>query len=100
MGDQEARLAARLERAASALAAGPAVGSLGGEDSSILRDLGYDDGDGAKAEGRARMLRAAAKFRRLFVLPVPDAPGVVFFGGEADPAVVGTWRERPAVGNL
>jgi ribosomal protein S12 methylthiotransferase accessory factor len=100
MGDQEAKLAARLERAASALAAGPAVGSLGGEDSSLLRDLGYDDGDGAKAEGRARMLRAAAKFQRLFILPVPDAPGVVFFGGEADPAVVGTWRERPPIGNL
>jgi ribosomal protein S12 methylthiotransferase accessory factor len=54
-----------------------------------LRYLDYEDGDAAAAEGRSRMLRAAAKLRRLFLLPVPDAPSLVFFGGEADPAVLG-----------
>ena len=34
------------------------------------------------------MLRAAAKLRRVFQLPVPDAPGLVFVGGEADPALL------------
>jgi len=36
------------------------------------------------------MLRAAAMFRRLFRLPAPDAPGLVFFGAEADPADLGS----------
>lgn len=59
----------------------------------LLRYLGYDDGDAARANGRARMLRAAARFRRLFLLAAPDAPGLVFFGGEADPAALGTALE-------
>ncbi len=39
-------------------------------------------------DANPRMLRAAAKLRRVFQLPVPDAPGLVFFGGEADPALL------------
>jgi ribosomal protein S12 methylthiotransferase accessory factor len=46
------------------------------------------------------MLRAAARFRRLFLLPVPDAPGLIFFGGEADPATLGKPQEGLPVGNL
>jgi ribosomal protein S12 methylthiotransferase accessory factor len=46
------------------------------------------------------MLRAAARFRRLFLLPVPDAPGLIFFGGEADPATLGKQQEGLPVGNL
>ncbi|HUB95649.1 MAG TPA: YcaO-like family protein, partial [Stellaceae bacterium] len=46
------------------------------------------------------MLRAAAKFRRLFRLGVPDAPGVTFFGGEADPAILGARHKGAALGNL
>lgn len=92
MGDQPHPLAAHLEAAASALAAGT-VGHPGSAESDLLQYLGYGDGDAARAEGRARMLRAAARFRRLFMLPVPDAPGLVFFGGEADPAALGMQKE-------
>src|SRR5882724_1575014 len=89
MGDQQNPLAARLEATAKVLDASHTVADPSTGDSSLLRYLGYDDGDTAQAEGRARMLRAAARLRRLFLLPVPDAPGLIFFGGEADPAMLG-----------
>jgi ribosomal protein S12 methylthiotransferase accessory factor len=100
MADQQDPLATRLEAAAAALAAsstgaGPRVG-----DSSLLRYLGYDDGNTAETEGRTRLLRAAARFRRLFLLPVPDAPGLTFFGGEADPATFGKPWEGLPIGSL
>jgi ribosomal protein S12 methylthiotransferase accessory factor len=105
MGDQLNPLAARLEAAATALAASPKAADLKAADpdtghSSLLRYLGYDDGDAAQAEGRARMLRAAARFRRLFLLPVPDAPGLIFFGGEADPATLGAQQQGLPIGYL
>jgi ribosomal protein S12 methylthiotransferase accessory factor len=80
----ENRLVAHLEAAGSAISADPAKA----EDNNLLRYFGYDDGDLTKAEARARILRAAAKLTRLFILPVPDAPGLVFFAGEADPGVL------------
>ena len=100
MGDQQNPLAARLEATAKVLDASHTVADPSTGDSSLLRYLGYDDGDTAQAEGRARMLRAAARFRRLFLLPVPDAPGLIFFGGEADPATLGKRQEGLPVGNL
>ena len=100
MEDQHNPLATRLEAAATVLDEGPTVADPSTSDSSLLRYLGYDDGDTAQAEGRARMLRAAARFRRLFLLPVPDAPGLIFFGGEADPATLGKRQEGLLVGNL
>jgi len=93
MGDLQHALAARLEAAASALVADTTATGADSPESGLLRYLGYDDGDGARAGGRARMLRAAARLRRLFLLPVPDAPGLVFFGGEADPAALGKQPE-------
>lgn len=93
MGDRQNPLAAGLEAAASALVADAAAGSADSPESGLLRYFGYDDGDAARAEGRAKMLRAAARLRRLFLLPVPDAPGLVFFGGEADPAALGEQPE-------
>jgi ribosomal protein S12 methylthiotransferase accessory factor len=93
MGDQQHALAAHLDAAASALVADATATGADSPESGLLRYLGYDDGDTARAEGRARMLRAAARFRRLFLLPVPDAPGLVFFGGEADPAALGKQPE-------
>ena len=85
MPDPESHLADQLNAAAN---------SIGGSDPGtlapgLLHYLGYDDGDAAAAASRARMLRAAALFRRLFRLPAPDAPGLVFFGAEADPARLG-----------
>ena len=93
-------LAADLEAAASALEADSQLAHPSLPQSSLLSYLGYDDRNAAKARGRARMLRAAAKFRRIFLLPVPDAPGIVFFGGEADPAVLGTAHAGQPLGNL
>jgi ribosomal protein S12 methylthiotransferase accessory factor len=101
MGDQENPLATRLEAAAAALDASPAaVAHPDTGDASLLRYLGYDDGHTAQAEGRARMLRAAARFRRLFLLRVPDAPGLIFFGGEADPATLGKQQEGLLIASL
>jgi ribosomal protein S12 methylthiotransferase accessory factor len=79
-------LSNRLEAAAAALTGAGASD----EASALLRYLGYDDGDTGAAAGRARMLRAAAVFRRLFRLPMQDAPALVFFGAEADPVCLGT----------
>lgn len=93
-------MAGRLEAAAAALTAGHKDGGPNANETGLLRYLGYDDGDTANAEGRARMLRAAARFRRLFVLPVPDAPGLIFFGGEADPSTLGPLAEGLPIGNL
>jgi ribosomal protein S12 methylthiotransferase accessory factor len=76
-----------LEAAAASLSADPLRKSP--DNSGRLRFLGYDDGDAGAAPGRAKMLRAAASFGRLFRLPAPDAPGLVFFGAEADPASLG-----------
>ena len=81
--------AAGFEAAAALLAADPTLDGLGPETHDLLRYLGYADGDRHAAAGRVRLLRAAAKLRRLFQLPVPDAPGLLFLGGEADPAVMG-----------
>jgi ribosomal protein S12 methylthiotransferase accessory factor len=100
VADEQNRLVARFERAASALAADAGLVGLPPQETSLLRSIGYDDGDAAKAEGRARMLRAAAKFRRIFPLPVPDAPGIVFFGGEADPAILDARHAGSQIGNL
>ena len=99
MGDEDTGLANRLHAAAEALAtAGERATNAG--DFSLLRYLGYDDGDRALTEGRVRLLRAAALLRRLFLLPVPDAPGLVFFGGEIDPGVLGEQHAGLPFGNL
>ncbi|HEY0185485.1 MAG TPA: YcaO-like family protein [Rhodopila sp.] len=70
------------------------------EADGLLRYLGYDDGDATAAPGRARMMQAAASFRRLFRLPVPDAPGLVFFGAEADPARLGPHNAGLPIGGV
>jgi ribosomal protein S12 methylthiotransferase accessory factor len=66
----------------------------------LLRYLRYDDGDAAATAGRVRMLLAAAGFRRLFHLPAPDAPGLVFFGAEADPAALAPYNAGLRVGGF
>lgn len=72
---------------------GRAANALAGTESfpaadvdELLDGLGYGDGD---PDGhRAALLRAASTFRRVFRIGAPDAPGLVFMGGEADPAAV------------
>lgn len=60
---------------------------------SLLRALGYlaeDHANGRESERlhRARLLEAAAQFRRIFQLEAPEAPGLVCFGAEVDPALI------------
>jgi ribosomal protein S12 methylthiotransferase accessory factor len=103
MGDQQSSLSERLKSAAAALEAAPQDSSKSAPDngaSGLLQYLGYDDGNGAQRQGRVRMLHAAAQLRRLFLLPVPDAPGLIFFGGEADPAALGEQHAGLPLGNL
>jgi ribosomal protein S12 methylthiotransferase accessory factor len=100
MRDLENPLAGRLEAAASALASDPGVTETGTAEVSLLRYLGYNDGNTALAGSRVRLLRAAARLRRLFLLPVPDAPGLTFFGGEADPAILGERYKGRPIGKL
>jgi ribosomal protein S12 methylthiotransferase accessory factor len=42
---------------------------------------------GPEARHRARLLTAASRFTRVFELAAPDAPGLVSFGAELDPAL-------------
>jgi ribosomal protein S12 methylthiotransferase accessory factor len=62
----------------------------------LLEAVGYATAAGFPADGgmsgpethhRARLLMAASRFARVFELAAPDAPGLVCFGGEIDPAV-------------
>ena len=85
MENPEPTLSSRFLSAASALSGSPPTPGA----TTLLRTIGYADGDTAATQARVRILRAAAHFRRIFRLPVPDAPGLFFFGAEADPASLG-----------
>ncbi len=56
----------------------------------LLTELGYARPDGTEpdqqARHRAHLLRAASRFIRIFELAAPDAPGLIAFGAEVDPA--------------
>jgi ribosomal protein S12 methylthiotransferase accessory factor len=58
---------------------------------SLLRELDYavEDGaePGAATRHRARLLKAASRFLRVFELAAPDAPGLVCFGAQFDPGI-------------
>src|ERR1700682_641559 len=48
---------------------------------------------------RANLLKAASRFARLFQLAAPDAPGLICFGAELDPAMADPMHEgSPLVG--
>jgi ribosomal protein S12 methylthiotransferase accessory factor len=48
---------------------------------------------------RARLLKAASRFARLFELAAPDAPGLICFGAELDPAMADPMHQgSPLVG--
>jgi ribosomal protein S12 methylthiotransferase accessory factor len=100
MTDPADLLAARFRAAAARLTSDSPPHGPDAEAEGLLRYLDYENSDPAEAPGRARLLLAAAKFRRLFHLPVPDAPGLVFFGGEADPNRLGLQDAGLPVGSL
>src|SRR4029453_3342431 len=56
----------------------------------LLTELGYARPAGTEpdrqARHRARLLQAASRFIRIFELAAPDAPGLIAFGAEVDPA--------------
>jgi ribosomal protein S12 methylthiotransferase accessory factor len=80
-----------LLRRSAAVLAGGGLPEADADVSRLIAALGYASGDMAKARERAALLAAAAKLRHLFQLRAPDAPGLVFFGGEADPSLIG-WK--------
>jgi ribosomal protein S12 methylthiotransferase accessory factor len=56
---------------------------------ALLRHLDYGDSAPALARHRAALLRAAARFSRIFTLHAPDAPNLVVLGADIDPAEFG-----------
>jgi len=60
----------------------------------LLQQLGYSTAAGSngaqavpEARHRANLLKTASRFSRVFELAAPDAPGLVSFGAEFDPAL-------------
>jgi ribosomal protein S12 methylthiotransferase accessory factor len=80
-----------FEGAADVLAGVRQPADAGEGSCRLIAALGYGGGDVVRRRHRAALLVAAAKLKRLFQLSAPDAPGLVFFGGEADPSQIG-WR--------
>ena len=69
----------------------------------LLTELGYRPPAGAgpdhEARHRARLLKAASQFIRIFELAAPEAPGLIAFGAEFDPAIADALhRGSPPVG--
>ena len=67
----------------------------------LLEALGYAIGAESDFETRhrANLLKAASRFARVFELAAPDAPGLVCFGAEFDPALADPLQaESPIVG--
>jgi ribosomal protein S12 methylthiotransferase accessory factor len=69
----------------------------------LLTELGYVRPAGVEPDHetrhRARLLRIAAQFIRVFELSAPEAPGLVAFGAEIDPATADAQHQgSPPVG--
>jgi ribosomal protein S12 methylthiotransferase accessory factor len=94
------RLTQRLAAAADALLLDCGLDDLHQDERGLLRYLQYDDEDTTSTAARVRILRAAGWLSRLFLLPAPDAPGLVFFGGEADPAGLGADLRGMPIGSM
>jgi ribosomal protein S12 methylthiotransferase accessory factor len=86
--------------AASATLAGEQSQSVCGRDvGELLARLEYASTDARRVGHRVALLRAAARLKRIFQLQAPDAPGLIFLGGEADPSVLGsTYDGLPVAG--
>src|SRR5215510_2506713 len=70
----------------------------------LLTELGYVPPAGMvepdhETRHRARLLRIAAQFIRIFELRAPEAPGLVAFGAEIDPATADALNQgSPPIG--
>jgi len=90
-------------RAASLLLGNAADASSDHDARLMLQALQYDDesstGFDSKTSNRAALLNAAARFVRVFELSAPDAPGLIAFGAQFDPALADPMHEgSPIVG--
>lgn len=99
--------AQQLFAAAADLLAGRAVDAAAeAEARRLLVRLDYLGDDAAATAAPAEidrqvaLLRAAARLRRVFALHPRSAPGLVFLGGEADPAALGPDYAGAPVGSL
>ena len=80
---------------ASSWLLGENAGEIGNTDvGRLLEALGYTgatqfDEGGVRSEAlhRGRLLKTASRFKRVFELAAPDAPGMISFGAEFDPAL-------------
>ena len=93
----------QLSSAAALLLGEPTDASVIHDVHRLLTELGYaaPAGTAASAETRhrARLLQAASQFSRIFELTAPEAPGLVAFGAEFDPAIADArHRGSPLVG--
>ena len=66
----------------------------------LARSLKYSDSSVSERASAVALLRAGARFKRVFQLHSPEAPGLVVFGGEADPAVLSLDQFEGDVANL
>lgn len=83
-------------KAADILEASAANGSmpLPGDEVQFLNDVQYLPQDtasmlsGEEVSQKVRLLRAAARFERMFLIPMPHAPGLLLMGAEVHPATL------------
>jgi len=83
---------------AASLLLGDAPGASVNHDArALLTELGYAPREqaesGHETRHRARLLQAASQFIRIFELAAPEAPALVAFGAEVDPASAGALHE-------
>ena len=96
---------AKLFISAANLLRGGRLDATGDHDAKqMLRALDYAvpepaARDSPETVNRARLLMAASRFTRVFELAAPDAPGLVSFGAQFDPAIADPLHEgSPMVG--
>ena len=96
---------AKLFISAANLLLGERLDATGDHDAKqMLRALDYAvpepaARDSPETVNRARLLMAASRFTRVFELAAPDAPGLVSFGAQFDPAIADPLHEgSPMVG--
>ena len=66
----------------------------------LARSLGYLDLTKSDRAAAVMLLRTGARLERVFQLQAPDAPGLIVFGGEADPDAVGLGKLGQGVASL
>ena len=89
-GSSAQALSALFARAADCISGPYEASSLPEDVARLLRSLHYESEPETSdlRANRAALLRVAAQFSRVFQLSAPEAPGLVFFGGEVAPSMI------------